>query len=259
MQDFSNLISSNNYSVVPIGKVSSPFKQKFTVPRQPRLLNLAKGVITLNKPFNDPLAVEKLSSFSHIWVLFWFHLNPENKSASAEGYKWQPMVKPPRLGGKEKVGVFATRSPFRPNPIGLSVYELAGVEYIDQQVKIYINGVDVVDNTPVIDIKPYIPFSDSIPDACGSFATDLPHMPFSVKFSSHALNALFGYILADGQSIEYANEVKNFIEQLLSQDPRPAHLIQKYQKQDYGVDIMDYNVKWILNDTEVYVTEILLR
>lgn len=253
MQDMQSA-GFNQYEVVPIGKISTPFKQKFTVPRQPRLVNLAKGLITLNKPFDDPNAIIALSSFSHIWVLFWFHLNPDNKSAASEDYKWQPMVRPPRLGGKEKVGVFATRSPFRPNPIGMSVFELESVECIDNRVEIRVKGVDVVDGTPIIDIKPYIPFSDSIAEAVGGFAEQPPATPFHVEFTQEACQQLDDLVQQAGQSLAYAHEVRAFISEILSQDPRPAYHHNKSEQQQYGVELLDYEIKWILHEQLVTVT-----
>ncbi|MFC0178513.1 tRNA (N6-threonylcarbamoyladenosine(37)-N6)-methyltransferase TrmO [Thorsellia kenyensis] len=252
----------SSYQVVPIGKVISPFKQKFTVPRQPRLLSLAKGYIELFKPFDDLHALSSLADFSHIWVLFWFHLNPENKSASFEQYKWQPMVRPPRLGGKEKVGVFASRSPFRPNPIGMSVYKLDGIEKNSKGIKIHINGIDVVDGTPVIDIKPYIPFSDSVTDAKGGFAQDIPVMPFNVIFSDKALAELYHLAKNQGHSESYAKEVEQFILQVLSQDARPSYHQNKMNvdmsKKQYGVDLLEYNIKWLLDENQVIITDVSL-
>ncbi|SES87196.1 tRNA (N6-threonylcarbamoyladenosine(37)-N6)-methyltransferase TrmO [Thorsellia anophelis] len=247
-------IGVDRYEIVPIGQINTPFKQKFTVPRQPRLINLAKGVITLNKPFDDVNAVAALSSFSHVWVLFWFHLNPDNKSASSNLYKWQPMVRPPRLGGKEKVGVFASRSPFRPNPIGMSVFELESVECINGHVEIHVKGVDVVDGTPIIDIKPYIPFSDSINEAKGAFAQLPPISPFTVEFTPEANEQLERLVLDAGQSLEYSLEVKSFIVEILSQDPRPAYHKQNSEQQQYGVELLDYEIKWVLQDVLVTVT-----
>ena len=137
-----------------LGKVESPFKQKFAIPRQPGLAPHAKGIIKIEPPFNQSSAFKGLSEFSHIWVSFVFHETMDKG--------WKPQVRPPRLGGNDKTGVFATRSTFRPNPLGLSVLKLDKVVLSSTNVELHVSGIDLLDGTPVVDIKPYIPYSDKI-------------------------------------------------------------------------------------------------
>jgi len=146
-----------NIEVTPIGFVQSCFKEKFATPRQPGLADAAKGVIELIPPFNLPESVEGLEDCSHIWLQFVFH--------ECMNQGWKPKVRPPRLGGNKKMGVFATRATHRPNALGLSVVKLDGIECTDDQVRLHISGLDLIDGTPILDIKPYIPYSDAIENA----------------------------------------------------------------------------------------------
>lgn len=154
------------YHINPIGFIQSPYKEKFAVPRQPRLAPSATSRIKLVGEANSPEAIRGIEQFSHLWLLFLFDQNLEAG--------WRPTVRPPRLGGNERIGVFASRATFRPNGIGMSAVELKGVIQEGNQTYLELGSVDLVDNTPIIDIKPYIPYSDSIPDALGGFADKEP-------------------------------------------------------------------------------------
>ena len=145
-----------HYTFEPVGIIHSPYKEKFGIPRQSSLVRAARAQLELFAPYNHPDAVRGLEAFSHIWIQFVFH------QTAARG--WTPLVRPPRLGGNARVGVFASRSTHRPNPIGLSLVELAGIDYTGG-LKLNLTGADLVDGTPVLDIKPYIPFVESRPDA----------------------------------------------------------------------------------------------
>ena len=149
------------YSFDPIGIVHSPFKEKFGIPRQPGLVPEAKARLEVLPPYDRSEAFCGLEDFSHIWVTFVFH--------EAICTRWQPTVRPPRLGGNRRIGVFSSRSPFRPNPIGMSVVALEGISNIEGKIELQLAGVDLLDGTPVLDIKPYIPYADSLPDARSGF------------------------------------------------------------------------------------------
>jgi tRNA-Thr(GGU) m(6)t(6)A37 methyltransferase TsaA len=212
-----------------IGQVNSPYKEKFAIPRQPGLVSSAKGTITLTGEANNPDLVRELAQFSHIWVLFVFHGTQEQG--------WNPLVRPPRLGGNKKIGVLATRSTFRPNPIGMSVVKLDGIDIENRQVILHISAIDLLDKTPIVDIKPYVPYSDSIPNANAGFAQTQPPSDLQITFSEHAKIAL----------VKHSNNYPDlalFIEQVLAQDPRPAYKKGKEDDKIYGMNLYDLNIQW---------------
>lgn len=227
------------YSIEPIGVIESPYKEKFAVPRQPRLVPAAKSRVRLTGNANSPEAVRGLELFSHVWLLFLFDQNLEAG--------WKPTVRPPRLGGNERIGVFASRSTFRPNGIGMSAVEVQGISKKGDQIYLDLGSVDLVDGTPVIDIKPYIPYSDSIPTAQGGYADNEPET-CSVSFSSPALA-----VLNKHSDTEY---VKTVIEQVLAQDPRPAYKKNKPDSKEYAVNLFNLNVKFTVNENLISVTAI---
>jgi tRNA-Thr(GGU) m(6)t(6)A37 methyltransferase TsaA len=212
-----------------IGQVNSPYKEKFAIPRQPGLVSSAKGTITLRGDANNPELVRELAQFSHIWVLFVFHGTQEQG--------WKPLVRPPRLGGNKKIGVLATRSTFRPNPIGMSVVKLDAIDIENQQVILHISAIDLLDKTPIVDIKPYVPYSDSIPHANAGFAQTQPSSDLQVTFNEHAKIALAKH------SHNYP-DLALFIEQVLAQDPRPAYKQGKSDDKIYGMNLYDLNIQW---------------
>lgn len=212
-----------------IGHVNSPYKEKFAIPRQPGLVSSAKGSITLTGDANNPELVRELAQFSHIWVLFVFHGTQEQG--------WKPLVRPPRLGGNKKVGVLATRSTFRPNPIGMSVVKLEAIDIKDQQVILHISAIDLLDKTPVIDIKPYVPYSDSLPHANAGFAQSQPSSDLQVIFNEQANIAL-------AKHSKIFPDLALFIEQVLAQDPRPAYKQGKNDDKIYGMNLYDLNIQW---------------
>jgi len=213
------------YTFSTIGHIKTCFPEKFGIPRQPSLAPAAKGTLILEPPFNDPACVEGLDQCSHIWLSFIFHENIEQG--------WKPKVRPPRLGGNQKMGVFATRSPFRPNPIGLSVVELESIELIDNKVCLHIAGVDLVDGTPIIDIKPYVPYTDSVITATNTFAESTPELS-RVLFLPEADNFL--------QTLSDKN-LKPLIMQVLQQNPQPAyHVIDPTR--EYKMSLYHYTVVW---------------
>ncbi|MGB0834247.1 MAG: tRNA (N6-threonylcarbamoyladenosine(37)-N6)-methyltransferase TrmO [Psychrobium sp.] len=228
----------NPTTIEPIGILSSPFKQKFSIPRQPNLAPSAKGTITLCDGYNSPGMVRDLETFSHLWLIFGFH---ENASKG-----WQPLVRPPRLGGNKKTGVLATRSTFRPNGLGMSVVKLERVITDNNTVCIEVSGMDLLDGTPIFDIKPYISYSDAI-DADSGFAPDAPNLK-AVTFASAATDFINNNTLPD--------EFEDLVIQILAQDPRPAYKQQKDDDKTYSVHLYDYDIHWRVISDKINVINI---
>ncbi|WP_417698317.1 tRNA (N6-threonylcarbamoyladenosine(37)-N6)-methyltransferase TrmO [Psychromonas sp.] len=218
-----------------IGRVHSPYKEKFAVARQPGLVPSAKAELEILPPFNDINAFNGLDEFSHLWLIFTFHKNlcPDSESANS----WSPMVRPPRLGGNKRVGVFATRSPNRPTPIGLSLVRFHGLIQREGKLFLSLSNIDLVDGTPIIDIKPYLPYADAKPDAAAGFAQTTPSSPLIITFSEQSLSQL-----ADLPA-EY-QMLKQFIIEVLQQDPRPAYKKSKVDTKVYAMHLSDFNIKW---------------
>lgn len=218
----------------PIAIAHTPFKEKFAIPRQPSLAPAACGIIELLPPFNDPLALEGLDQVSHVWLLFEFH------AVGAQDHSLR--VRPPRLGGNEKIGVFATRSTHRPNGIGLSVVKLDKIE----GTKLYVSGVDLLDGTPIVDIKPYVPYVDAVASAYNRIAQTPPSC-VQVSFSLDAQQQ------AQQHSQRLKQDVLALVEQCLAQDPKPAYQKPEPTRQ-YGVKLWDIDVRWrYLNATQIEV------
>ncbi len=197
-------------------------------------------MLELLSPYNQPEAVRGLEGFSHLWLIFVFHGIPAGH--------WQPTVRPPRLGGNQRLGVFATRSPFRPNPIGLSAVRLERIEIALGRVVLHLAGVDLMDGTPVLDIKPYVPYADSIPDAASGFAPSAPESALTVEFSPSA--AAFCAAWPDG-------DLRELITQILCQDPRPAYEREKAAPRCYGMKLYDFDLRWEMSGDTAAVIEII--
>ncbi|PSV35833.1 MULTISPECIES: tRNA (N6-threonylcarbamoyladenosine(37)-N6)-methyltransferase TrmO [unclassified Photobacterium] len=227
-----------SYNIEPIGIIHSPYKEKFAVPRQPGLVPSARSEIVLQGAANSLEAVRGIEQFSHLWLLFLFD---QNLDAG-----WRPTVRPPRLGGNERIGVFASRATFRPNGIGMSAVELKGIRHENGNVIIELGGVDLVDGTPIIDIKPYIPYSDSLPQAQGGFASNTPDL-MPVCFSETALNQL------PAKNKSYYQTV---ICEILAQDPRPAYKKGKPDLKQYAVHLFDFNVHFSVTEQQITVNQI---
>lgn len=220
------------YTITSIATVHSPYKQKFGVARQPGLVPAATVCIELNDSFNAD-SVRGLEAFDYVWISFIFH------DVLEEG--WSPLVRPPRLGGKQKMGVFATRSPHRPNHLGLSLLKLERIE-TGKPVRLYCSGADLLDNTPVIDIKPYIPFIEAKPDAAGGFA--------------HAKPEELNVIWHDGcQHSVLTPAEKSLISQSIAQDPRPAY--QDIPDRIYVMQIARYEVKFQIRGDQAVILAVL--
>ena len=227
------------YHIDPVGFIQSPYKEKFAVPRQPRLAPSATSRLKLVGDANSPEAVRGIEQFSHLWLLFLFD---QNLDAG-----WRPTVRPPRLGGNERIGVFASRATFRPNGIGMSAVELKGVVQEGNQTYLELGSVDLVDNTPIIDIKPYIPYSDSIPEALGGFAEKEPNV-LDVYLSIEAQKSLASH--------PQKSHIEAVIKEVLGQDPRPAYKKGKADTKEYAVNLFDLNVKFIVDSNSITVTAI---
>lgn len=211
-----------------IGYIESCYKEKFGVPRQPGLAPAATGQLRLIPPYNQAVAVKGLEQSSHIWVQFVFH--------QCLRQDWKPTVRPPRLGGNERVGVFATRSTFRPNAIGLSVVKLERISTEHNQVVLHLSGLDLIEGTPVLDIKPYIPYVDKVADAYNLMAEAVPDTK-PVRWSEQALAELAAYELQHGT-------FRALVEQVLQQDPRPAYKKHQIEDKVYGIRLGAANVQF---------------
>ncbi len=229
----------DRYSMQPIGVIHTPYGEKFGVPRQPGIVPSTHSRICLFAPFGDPQAVEGLLAFSHLHVIFLFDkISPEEK--------FRRMIRPPRLGGNKRVGVFASRSPFRPNRIGLSVVKIEGVEVVNKLATILVSGADMVDGTPVLDIKPYVPFVDAIPDALGGFALQPPEKK-TVLYSKEALADLKAAQARGAQlSLKLLDEV-------LAQDPRPAYKSAEQDDKVYFVVLAQHRVSFMARGEQLVV------
>lgn len=217
------------YSVEAIGVVHSCFKEKFGVPRQPGLVKGARGEIELFPPYDRAEAVAGLEQFSHLWITFLFHQCIEEEVRLS--------VRPPRLGGNKKLGVFATRSTHRPNPIGLSVVALEEIRQEQGRIRLLIEGLDLIEGTPVLDIKPYLPYVDAVAGARAGYAQEPPGAILSVSFTESAQQ----------QRHQYEQQwpgLAGLIESVLSLDPRPAYKRTVDPGRVFGIRLYDLDVRW---------------
>lgn len=212
------------HSVAPVGYLRSCFREKFAIPRQPQLAPAARGTLELLPPFNTGEAVDGLQQVSHVWLLFLFHQALEDKP--------RLKVRPPRLGGNQSIGVFASRATHRPNGIGQSVVKLDKVE----AGRLWLSGIDLLDGTPILDIKPYVPYADRIEDASNSIAEGAP-ATIPVDWQPEALEQ------ARLQAQRLHEPLVELIEQCLAQDPRPAYQVPESSRR-YGCRLWDLDVRW---------------
>ena len=231
------------YPLEPIATIHSPFREKFATPRQPGLVSSVTATIEFQPDFATPEAVRSLEGFSHLWLIFLFHHNWQKG--------WKPTVRPPRLGGNQRVGVYASRSPFRPNPIGLSAVKLLSISNEQGNISLEVQGADLIDSTPIFDIKPYIAYGDSIPTASSGFAQEAPDKPLKTTFSA----------LSQQQLNSYRSEspgLEEMLTETLSLDPRPAYRQNKDEDQEYGVLFDRYNIHWKVTGQELIILNISL-
>jgi tRNA-Thr(GGU) m(6)t(6)A37 methyltransferase TsaA len=226
-----------DFEFKPIGSIRSCYGEKFGIPRQPGLVRSATAELELLPPFNTVDALRGLEQFSHVWILFVFH--------QTEREEWRATVRPPRLGGNERIGIFASRSNFRPNPIGLSVVELLSIE--DTVLKL--GGGDFLDETPVLDIKPYIPYADSIPHAHGAFASAAPEQVNRVEFTPEASQAV------EMLENETRPALRQIICDMLAFNPRPAYLNDDSGRL-FGTRLFDLEIRWQQTQNTITVQEV---
>jgi tRNA-Thr(GGU) m(6)t(6)A37 methyltransferase TsaA len=228
-----------SFTFRPIGTIRSCFPEKFGIPRQPGLAPDASAVLEIHRSYQNHEAFRHLELFSHIWVLFVFHRCLRKE--------WKATVRPPRLGGNRRVGVFASRSGFRPNPIGQSAVELLTIEKSPGKISLHLKGVDLLDGTPVLDIKPYLPYADSLPQARHGFAPGPPPKAMAVRFSEQAAHTC--------RSLEAQSypRLERLIVDLLALDPRPGYAPEK---NTFGMRLWDLNIRFEIHDDHIEVTSI---
>lgn len=221
--------------ITPIAFYRCPLEGKFGLPRQSGIALSLEGRIVFEPAFRNPDALRGMDGFSHLWLIWEF------SEAVREGDTFRPTVRPPRLGGNERMGVFATRSPFRPNPLGLSCVRILGIETTPEEgTVIRVSGADLMDGTPIYDIKPYIPYADSFPEAKEGF-TSRKWETLEVVFPD-TLSSIFG-----------SGDI-SAITEILSQDPRPRY--HDDPERTYGIIYKGHDVKFRVKDGIVEVTEI---
>jgi tRNA (adenine37-N6)-methyltransferase len=230
----------NPFIFQAIGRIRSCFPEKFGIPRQPGLVPEATAALEIHPPFNDPEAFRGLEGFSHIWILFVFH--------ACRSTPWRATVRPPRLGGNRRMGIFATRSGFRPNPIGQSVVELTGIEAQQTCCLLHLKGIDLLDGTPVLDVKPYLPYAECLPQAIAGYAQQAPVLLPGVTFSDAAAEncrRLEGPAYPD---------LRRLIAALIAQDPRPAYRGDKAA--EFGMRLWDLNIRFKAAEGNIQVVSI---
>lgn len=225
---------SEQIQVKPIAHIHNDFTAKFGVPRQSGLTPQVRSVIIFEPEYRVPEAFRGLDGFSHIWLIWQF--------SKAVRKEWSPTVRPPRLGGNTRMGVFATRSPFRPNAIGLSCVKLEEVVLEGKDgPELYVSGADLMDGTPILDVKPYLPYADSIPGATGGFAT---------PYAGYGLEVFFPEALLD----RVAAEKREGLISVLAQDPRPSY--QHDPQRVYGMRFGMYEVRFTVQDRLLRVQDV---
>ncbi len=217
-----------------IAHIESDFTEKFGIPRQSGLVDSLVSRIVFEKKYRVPEAFRGLENFSHIWIIWQF--------SEAVREDWSPTVRPPRLGGNKRMGVFATRSPFRPNSIGLSSVKLLKIDFDCPEAPVlYVSGADLLNGTPIFDIKPYLPYTDSHPEASGGFALQQKEGVLDVDFPPELLEKV-------------RPELRNGLIEVLAQDPRPQY--QNSPERVYTFDFAEYSVSFTVRDNTLYVSEI---
>ena len=237
----------NTVELQIIAHAHNGFADKFGIPRQPQSLSHIETRIVFTPPFRVREALRGIEGFSHLWLIWGFSANAEKGNASSAGdtfsRSWSPTVRPPRLGGNRRMGVFATRSPFRPNPIGLSSVRLLRVEENDGEgMVLVVAGADLMDGTPIYDIKPYLSYSDAHPEACNGFAEETKNYRLQVIWSNDALQQI-----SDSQ--------RTALEEILSQDPRPAY--QHDPLREYKLDYDGMRVVFSVEEATLFVRSIV--
>ncbi|WP_100643275.1 tRNA (N6-threonylcarbamoyladenosine(37)-N6)-methyltransferase TrmO [Alteromonas facilis] len=234
-------MTTNNLQIHPIGKIETPFSEKFGIPRQGVIADGVEGIIHFEPEYSHPDYIRGIEQFSHLWLIFAFDQHVAQPHSA--------LVRPPRLGGNAKMGVFATRSSFRPNHLGMSLVRYLDHSFDQGQLTLTVSGVDLLTQTPIFDIKPYIHYSDSIDDAQCGYANLAPSARLSVVFSEMAKTQLLTY-----QST--LPQLKSVITQMLRQDPRPAYKQQKEDPKHYACRVYDLDVKWHVDGDKAIVSSL---
>jgi tRNA-Thr(GGU) m(6)t(6)A37 methyltransferase TsaA len=231
-----------------IGILSTPFKEKFGVPRQSLMMSEAKGLLKLNNEPGYLAALRHLDQFSHVWIVFVFH-----KSMNKP---WHPLIETPRVDAGARMGVFATRSPHRPNPIGMSAVKLESIDFEAKSgIEIHLSGLDLLDGTPVLDIKPYLPYADRIAEAnSGWIKTAIERFP--VRFSPRSLAVIAAASQHPG--------LRLLIEQMLELDPRPTSQRKAAPIADpasegmkFAFRLLDFDVQWVVVEAGILVEDLV--
>lgn len=221
-------------SITPIARMRSDFPTKFGIPRQSNLVEALESTIVFEPEFRNPDALRGIEGYSHLWIIWQF--------SEAVRQEWSPTVRPPRLGGNIRMGVFATRSPFRPNSLGLSCVKLSGVEQTDEGTVLKVLGADLMDGTPIFDIKPYIPYSDAFPQALGGFTDTADDFLLEVDFPAKLLAIL-------------PENKRDSAIGVLSHDPRPSY--QRKPDRVYGLTFAGYDIRFTVNDKLLTVCDVI--
>ena len=218
-----------------IAKMRSDFPTKFGIPRQPQLVRELRSTIVFEPEYRNPDALRGLDGFSHLWIIWQF--------SEAVRTGWSPTVRPPRLGGNARMGVFATRSPFRPNNLGLSCVKLEGIEQTkDLGTVIHVSGADLMDGTPIFDIKPYIPYADAHPEAIGGFTDTAGEFLLEVEFPADLLSLL-------------PESKRTAAVGVLSHDPRPSY--QRKPGRIYGLPFAGFDIRFTVEGDKLTVCEVV--
>lgn len=227
----------------PIGVVRTPFREKFGIPRQGGLVDEVRAIVELSPPYDREEAWRGVEGFSHLWLITWFHAGKGEAGLT---------VRPPRLGGNLRLGVFATRAPYRPNPIGLTLVRLEAVEPAGAGVRLVVRGADLLDGTPLLDVKPYLPYADAVPEAAGGFAPEAPGARLSVAWSERARAQCVAWATAHP-------DLPALIEAVLTRDPRPAYQADGHGDPGrvYGVRLYELDVRWSVANGVVTVYELV--
>lgn len=217
-----------------IAHIRTDFTSKFGIPRQSGLVDELESTIIFEPEYRNPEALRGLDEYSHLWLLWQF--------SECVGKEWTPTVRPPRLGGNKRMGVFATRSPFRPNPIGLSCVKFLGIEKTEKYgCVIRVSGADLLDNTPIYDIKPYLPYVDSHPEASNGFALDEKEGRLEVEIPDEIIKTI-------------PPEKQAALKAVLAQDPRPGY--QNIPDRVYGIEFAGFDVRFTVKNNILNVIEI---
>ena len=220
-----------------IARIRSDFPEKFGIPRHSGVVPETRAEIVFEKPYQNPDALRGVEGFSHLWLIWGF--------SACERETWSPTVRPPRLGGNARMGVFATRSPFRPNPIGLSSVTLEEVRlHTPEGPVLVVGGADLMDGTPIYDIKPYIPYADCIPDAKGGFTRETDNSLLEVIFPENLLEII-------------PFEKQKAVMQILAFDPRPSY--QEDDERIYGVEFAGFDVRFRVKGRVINVVEVVKK